>query len=358
MADEEDDSQKTEEPSEKKLAKAKEKGQVSSSQEVKNFVILLGGAMGVLFLAPWMMSDIANKTVLFLSKPESVHIDIHSFTILFADLALAIGVTLSPIFGLLMVLAVVSSLAQSGWIWAPEKIKPEASKISLVKGTKRMFSLRSVVEFLKGILKLIIVSVVAFAVTVPLMDDLELMADFPTQIMLDRLHLVAIVLTVATAGVMAAIAALDFAYQKYAFLKQMRMTKQEVKDEYKQAEGDPHVKAKIRRLRQERAQNRMMQSVPDADVVITNPTHFAVALSYKMDDMQAPVVVAKGVDSLAFRIREVAEDNEVAVVENPPLARALYAAVEIDEEIPMEHYKAVAEVIGYVMRLKGDSRFA
>ena len=154
--------------------------------------------------------------------------------------------------------------------------------------------------------------------------------------------------------VMTAIAGLDYLYQRYLFMKQMKMSKQDVKDEHKQSEGDPQVKARIRKLRAERAQRRMMAAVPEADVVITNPTHYAVALMYKMEEMTAPKLVAKGVDSLAFRIRQVAEENDVPLVENPPLAWALYSAVELDEEIPPEHYKAVAEVIGYVLRLRGD----
>jgi len=170
---------------------------------------------------------------------------------------------------------------------------------------------------------------------------------------LDRIHEIALVIAAATVMVMTVIAALDFMYQRYNQYKNLRMTKQEVKDEHKQSEGDPHVKARIRRLRQERAQQRMMAAVPEADVVITNPTHYAVALEYKMETMPAPRLVAKGVDSLAQRIRETAEEHEVPLVENPPLARALYAAIELDEEIPAEYYQAVAEVIGYVMRLKG-----
>ncbi|MEE9545437.1 MAG: EscU/YscU/HrcU family type III secretion system export apparatus switch protein, partial [Rhodospirillales bacterium] len=143
-------------------------------------------------------------------------------------------------------------------------------------------------------------------------------------------------------------------YQKYKFTKDMKMTKQEVKDEHKAAEGDPQIKARIRRLRIERFQQRMMAAVPEADVVITNPTHYAVALEYKMEEMQAPKLVAKGMDSLALRIRAVAEEHEVPVIENPPLARVLHAAVEVGEEIPSEHYQAVAEIIGYVMRMRGD----
>ncbi|MHA1114018.1 MAG: EscU/YscU/HrcU family type III secretion system export apparatus switch protein, partial [Alphaproteobacteria bacterium] len=155
-------------------------------------------------------------------------------------------------------------------------------------------------------------------------------------------------------AVVSVIAALDYLYQRYEFTKSMRMSRQDLKDELKQTEGDPHVKARLRQIRMERARRRMMAAVPDADVVITNPTHFAVALVYDTETMAAPRLTAKGADRIALRIREVAEDNEVPIVENPPLARALYAGVDLDAEVPPEHYKAVAEVIGYIMRLRGE----
>ena len=172
---------------------------------------------------------------------------------------------------------------------------------------------------------------------------------------LDKILNIAILISAGTIAVMTAIAALDFMFQKYQFTKQMRMSKQEVKDEHKQSEGDPQVKARIRALRQQRARERMMAAVPEADVVITNPTHYAVALKYDMEEMPAPKLIAKGIDTLAFRIREVAEEHDIPIVENPPLARALHASVELDEEIPPEHFVAVAEVIGYVMRMKGKT---
>ena len=265
-----------------------------------------------------------------------------------------VGWILIPLMGLLVILAIASSVVQTGLIWATEKIKPDPSKISLIKGAKNKFSLRAIVEFLKGIAKIGLVSVVAVGLVTPFLGDIALIPTFELVQTLDRMYIIAIWLMVGTVLVMTVIAALDFLYQKYAHLKQMRMTKQDVKDEQKQAEGDPLIRARIRKLRMERAQQRMMAAVPEADVVITNPTHYAIALEYKMDDMPAPKVVAKGVDFLALRIREAAEENDVPVVENPPLARALYATVEVDEEVPEEHYKAVAEIIGYVMRLRGD----
>ncbi|HCW66445.1 MAG TPA: flagellar biosynthesis protein FlhB, partial [Thalassospira lucentensis] len=170
---------------------------------------------------------------------------------------------------------------------------------------------------------------------------------------LERLYDMIVILLIATISLTAVIAGLDFAYQRYEFNKQMKMSKQEIKDEYKQTEGSPEIKAKVRQIRMQRAQQRMMSNVPDADVVITNPTHFAVALKYDIDTMGAPMCVAKGQDNIALKIREVAEENGVTVMENPPVARALFATVEIDQEVPPEHYKAVAEIISFVFRQKG-----
>ena len=352
MADE-DDSQKTEEPTGRKLGKAKEKGQTGSSTEIKNWAVLFGGAMALTLLAPWTMNGITEISLVFVERPEAIPVEIGALTPLIVETALQMLLYVSPTFALLLVLAIVSNLGQTGWIYAPSKIMPELKKISLMAGVKRMFSVRSVVEFVKGILKLSLVGFVAYSMALPYLTDVAVMPDFSTAAMLDRLYIVAIIVTVGSVLVMTVLSVFDLLYQKFEFIKSMRMSRQEIKDEYKDTEGDPQIKARIRQLRAERAQRRMMANVPEADVVVTNPTHYAVALSYKMEDMQAPRLVAKGMDSLALKIREVAEENDVPIVENPPLARALYASVELDEEIPVEHYQAVAEVIGYIMKLKG-----
>ncbi len=351
---EDDDADKTEDPTEKKKEKAKGKGQTAVSMEIKHWVVLFMASMGLVFMAPGIATDIRLLSAKFIEAPDLIPMDDDHLRLILSDTFLLAGLSLAPFVGLLVVVLIASSIAQSGLIWAPSKIKPELSKISILKGAKRMFSLRTVVEFLKGIMKLSLVATVGFALAIPFMDDITLFPIRDISAALDRILTIVIWFSLASFAVMTAIAALDYAYQRYAHIKQLKMSKQEVKDENKQSEGDPHVKARIRQIRAERAQQRMMASVPEADVVITNPTHYAVALSYKMNDMQAPRLVAKGVDSLAFRIREVAEENDIAIVENPPLARALYAVVEIDQEVPSEHYMAVAEIIGYVMRLRGE----
>ncbi len=353
MADQ-DDASKTEEPSGKKLAEARKKGQVASSMEIKNWFILLGGTLGLAIMAPGIMREVRLLVIPFIEAPHAMPMDFEHLRLMVVDKFTGAALILAPLIGILVILALAANLLQTGPMYAPKKIEPDFSKLSLIKGIQKKFSTQAIVEFLKGILKISIVSLVAFGMTVPLLQDITLIPAMELGQSLERLHAIAVRLLSGTVAVMTVIALLDFVWQKYSFTKNMRMTKQEVKDEHKQSEGDPQIKARIRRLRQERAQRRMMASVPDADVVVTNPTQYAVALEYKMDRMPAPKVVAKGVDHIARRIREIAEENDVAVVENPPLARALFAAVEIDEEIPPEHFKAVAEVIGYVMRLRGE----
>jgi len=353
MADE-DDASKTEGPTDKKLSDARAKGNVAQSQEIKNWAVLLGGAGSLMFLAPYMAEGVQNIGRKFIFEPDAIPLDPEHLRLVFAETMLDVLWVTAPFMVVMVIFAIGANVGQFGFMVSTQKIKPEFSKVSVFKGIKRMFSARTFVEFAKGIAKLLIVSVVSFALALPFLGDLELLPQIDLILSMDRIHLLALALAAGTVGVMTALAALDYLYQKHAFTKQMRMTKQEVKDEHKQQEGDPQVKSRIRKVRMERFQQRMMQAVPDADVVITNPTHFAVALSYKMGEMEAPRCVAKGVDHLAFRIRGVAEENDVPIVENPPLARALYDTVEIDQEIPPEHFTAVAEIIGYIMRQRGD----
>ena len=356
MDEQQDDAAKTEEPTPKRLQTAREKGQVAVSQEVKHWAMLLAGAVVVVALAPGIMRGITATALPFVQSPHAIALHAEDMPLALTGLLLDVAWTLAPFVGVVFVIALAASVGQVGLLWAPTKIAAKLEKISVNKGFRRLVSLRTLVEFVKGLLKLAAVTLVASTLVVSSLDDIALFPSFELGQVLDRVQFAALLLTAGTVAVMTVIAALDFAYQKLSFLKQMRMTRQEVRDEHKQAEGDPQIKARIRRLRVERARKRMMAAVPEADVVITNPTHYAVALAYKMETMSAPKLVAKGADFLAQRIREVAEENEVPLVENPPLARALYASVELDQEIPPEHYQAVAQVIGYVMRLKGELR--
>lgn len=355
MAEQDNDS-KTEKPTPKRLEQAREKGQVASSQDVKSWGMLAGALVCLAGLAPGAATRVAATGRTFLDQAEAISLDPSNLQAALAALIADIALAITPILGVLVAAAIVANVGQTGLIWAPSRISPQLSRLSLASGAKRLFSLRAFIEFAKGLLKLAAVGTICVILGRSLVEDMALLPAVPTAGLLGRVGDVAVWLVAGTLGVLTLIAGLDFTFQRLSFLKQLRMTKQELRDEIKQSEGDPHIKARIRRLRNERARTRMMAEVPKAAVVITNPTHFAVALAYDMSAMAAPKVVAKGVDTMARRIREVAEENEVPIVENPPLARALYAAVDLNEEIPMEHYQAVAQVIGYVMRLKDRAR--
>jgi flagellar biosynthetic protein FlhB len=211
-------------------------------------------------------------------------------------------------------------------------------------------------EFAKGIVKIVVIGGVAAMLLEPYFANIEHMIGQPLPLMMDDLMTLVLRVMTGVLVVLLILAIIDVTYQRMEFMKRMRMSKQEVRDEYKQSEGDPHVKARLRQIRTERARKRMMQAIPRADVVITNPTHFAIALEYKPPKMEAPVCIAKGVDETALRIRQEAERLKITVFENPPLARVLYDTVEVDETIPPEHYKAVAEVISFVFRKTGKIR--
>ena len=353
---EQDNDTKTEKPTPKRLEQAREKGQVASSQDVKSWGMLAGALVCLAGLAPGAAARVAATGRTFLDQADAMSLDAANLQPALAALIGEIAWAIGPILAVLLAAAIVANVGQTGLIWAPSRIGPQLSRVSPAGGAKRLFSLRALIEFAKGLLKLAAVGTICVILGRSLLEDMALLPSVPTAGLLRRTSDVALWLVGGTLGVLTLIAGLDFAYQRLLLLKQLRMTKQELRDEIKQSEGDPHVKARIRRLRNERARQRMMAEVPKAAVVITNPTHFAVALAYDMASMTAPKVVAKGVDTMARRIREVAEENEVPIVENPPLARALYAAVDLNEEIPMEHYQAVAQVIGYVMRLKDRAR--
>jgi flagellar biosynthetic protein FlhB len=236
-------------------------------------------------------------------------------------------------------------------VWSAEALKPKLSKISPLAGAKRVFGKQAIANFAKGMFKIMLLGAVMLAILWPQLDRLEAMVRRdPAAVLGDSMSLTLQLLSAAVA-LLAVVAIADYLFQYRQWFQKQKMSLQEMKEEFKQSEGDPHIKARIRQLRMVRMRRRMMAAVPQASVVITTPTHFAVALKYERG-MSAPVCVAKGTDLIAFKIREVAAAHDIPIVENVPLARALHAAVDIDEEIPLEHYHAVAEVIGYVMRLK------
>lgn len=356
MAEGDDSSQKTEEPTAKRQGEAREKGQVAKSREIDHWIMILAGTLAISIFGPKMIGDIKTMLAFYFESAHTVSITNAALAQLLLKLALGVGLAIAPMFGLLILAAVGGSLLQHGFLIAPEMLKPKFSKISPMTGFTRIFSTRGLVEFFKGTLKLAIMGTFGFWLLRGDFDELEKFI-FIDHVQTMQLALaLAMKLLIGVLSILTVVAALDFGYQKFQMLRDMRMSREEIREEYKQSEGDPIVKGRLRQLRMERARRRMMAAVPKSDVVITNPTHFAVALQYDQATMEAPKLVAKGSDLIAHRIRDLAAEHNVPIVENPPVARALYATVDIDREIPPEHYKAVAEIIGYVMKLrKGQS---
>ncbi len=351
-----DDAQKTEDASPKKLEEARKKGQVPMSREVNNWVMLTAGTLVVLAIGPSAMKKLGALMRTYIAEAHSLPGVPGGFGVILGDALIDVLAIMTLPLIFLMAAAFLGPFLQVGVLFAPDIITPDLSKISPAKGFSRLFSMRSIMEFVKGLIKIGVISAVCYGMMYPYFGRVDSMVGLSVASLLEQLDNLVFRMMMGILFVMFVVAALDLIYQRFEHFKQMRMTKQELKDEYKQSEGDPHVKAKLRQLRQEKARARMMQSVPGADVVITNPTHYAIALKYDPDTMVAPVVVAKGVDFIAAKIREIATENKVTMVENRPLARALYETVDIDSPVPQEHYQAVAEVISYVFRLKGKIR--
>ena len=347
----EDDTERTEDPTQKRLDDAHAKGDVAKSQEVNTWFMIAGatlvlstfsGSLGAGILNP-MRNLIANSWMIRTDGPGLLALAQHIEYALIA----AVGVP----FLMLMLAAIAGNMIQHRLVWSSESLKPKLSKISPGAGFKRIFGKQAVANFAKGLFKLIALGAVMTAVLWPERHRLEAMVRFDPAAIMGATTGMTMHLLGAVVAMLAVVAIADYFFQYRTWYERQKMTLQEMKEEFKQSEGDPHVKGRIRQLRQQRMKKRMMAAVPKASVVITNPTHYSVALAYDRG-MAAPVCVAKGVDNIAFKIREVAKEHDIPIVENVPLARSLYATVDIDEEIPVEHYHAVAEVIGFVMRLK------
>ena len=351
MAEGADPESKTEEATPRKLADARKKGDVAKSPDVASALSLMGGAAVVLMAGGWFATSIAEQLLPFIASPHAMTGGLE------AGAGIEIGSralwAIAPFLGAVMLATVLGgaggNLAQSGLIFTGEKLKPDWSKVSPLKGFKRIFGPDGVVQFIKTFLKLLAVGFICWMVLRPHIRELENMAAMSPAMILPFARDLAISLMVSALIFLGFTAGGDYLWQRYRFAERMKMTKEELKEDYKQSEGDPHVKAKLKQIRAQRSRQRMMQNVPKATVIVTNPTHYSVALRYEAGDA-APVCVAKGVDALALRIREVAREHKVPIVENVPLARALYAAVDIDESIPREHFEAAAKVIGFVMQ--------
>jgi flagellar biosynthetic protein FlhB len=353
LAEGSDPESKTEEATPRKLEEARKKGDVAKSPDVAAAMSLAGATAVLLIGGGYFSRQMAEDMLPFLAEPHAMIGGLQ------AGAGVEIGMravwAVAPFLAALMLAVIVGgvggNLAQSGFLFTAEKIKPKWSAVSPLSGFKRIFGPDGIVQFIKTFLKLVAIGAVCWWVLKPHTRELENLAAMSPAMILPFARDLAASLMISALIFLAFTAGADFIWQKFRFAKRMRMTKEETKEDYKQTEGDPHVKGKLRQIRMQRSRQRMMQAVPTATVVITNPTHYSVALRYEPDQGDAaPICVAKGVDAVAFRIREMAKENGVPVVENVPLARALYATVEVDEVIPREHFEAAAKVIGFVMQ--------
>jgi flagellar biosynthetic protein FlhB len=351
MADEADTTDKTEDPTQKRLDDALERGNVVKSQEVSTWFVIAGGTLVLMSFSGPMGEGLTATMRGLLANSYKINMDGPSLPRLFEKLGIEMLVAMALPFLLLMLAALAGNMIQHKLVWSYEALTPKLSKISPLAGLKRLFSKQALANFAKGIVKLIVMGTVLIMLMMPERDRMEGLIFTDPAALLPFTREMALKLMGAVVALLGVVAAADYFFQYRQWFEKQKMSLQELKDEFKQTEGDPTIKGKMRQVRRERMRKRMMAAVPKASVIITNPTHFAVALQYERG-MEAPICVAKGVDAIALKIREVAGKHSIPIVENPPLARALHATVEIDDPIPPEHYKAVAEVIGYVMKLR------
>ncbi len=355
MAEGQDDTEKTEDPTQKRLDDALKRGDVAKSQEINTWFIFAAAALGLSAFSGSMGSGLTATFRGLIANAHTLRTDGAGLMRLSEKLGLEVLAAVAIPLLLLMLGALGANLVQHRFVWSAESITPKFSKISPLAGLKRLFSKMAIANFVKGVFKLALVGTVLTVLLWPERDRLELLVWTDPLALMPLILAQSMKLMGAVVAILAIVAAADFFFQYRQWYERQKMSLQEIKDEFKQTDGDPAVKGKIRQLRQKRMAKRMMAAVPKATVVITNPTHYSIALQYEKG-MQAPVCLAKGVDAVAFRIRKIAEEHQIPTVENVPLARALYATVEVDQAIPPEHYKAVAEVIGYVMRLRRSLR--
>jgi flagellar biosynthetic protein FlhB len=350
MADERDDAERTQDPSFKHLEEALDRGDVAKSQEVNTWFVIAGATLILMAFSGAMSSAIMSSLRGLIANSYDIRVDgagfLHVVARLGRELLAAIGIPLL----LLMLAAAGGNLVQHRLVWSAEAIKPKLSKISPSAGFGRLFSKLALVNFGKGLAKVGLIAAVMTALLWPERGRLAGLVTVDPPAILPIVQSLSLKMLATVVAILAIVAAADYFYQYRAWFERQKMSVRELKEEFRQTDGDPAVKGKIRQIRQNRMRKRMMAAVPTASVVITNPTHYAVALRYERG-MNAPVCVAKGIDLIARKIREVASEHGIPIVENAPLARAVHATVEIDQEIKPEHYKAVAEVIGYLMRL-------
>ncbi|MBN9542242.1 MAG: flagellar biosynthesis protein FlhB [Alphaproteobacteria bacterium] len=357
MAEEgEDKSQKTEDPTPRRLEEALKRGQIIYSKEVTNFLVFLA-----IVAIVWQGLPIIGRQAIFdfrkyIQRPDEFGLTENLLKEILYEVSLDFMLLSLVPACVVMVMAIVSVFVQNGQInFSAEPLIPKFEKISPIKGLGRLFSTKTVVELVKGLIKLTITGVICYLTVKSSLKRLKTIYDHEIFSVITFIHSMAKELVLSVAIILFFMAIFDYLYQRFDYMQNLRMSRHELKEEYKETEGSPEIKAKLKKMRSERANKRMLANVPKADVIITNPTHYAVALQYDPQTMPAPMVIAKGVDHMAFKIRDIGTKNNVPIVENPSLARDLHRLVEVDESIPLDLYQTVAEVISYVYKIKGKS---
>lgn len=351
MADESSED-RTEAATPKRREEAREKGTVAKSTEVNSVLVLLSGTITLYIFSHWMYGEFSGLLINSFRGLNTPVNGVGDVLVLLRDAVMRTLLISMPVVGIVLAMGLAANYIQVGILFTGKPLIPDLKKIDPISGAKRLFALRGLVELAKNLAKLTVIGLVAY---------LSVRGEFEKMVMLGNMGVGVIWKTMLLTGfwiimkvcmVLVIIAILDYMFQKYEFEKNLRMSKQEIKEERKQMEGDPQVKSRIRGLQREMARRRMMQEVPRATVVVTNPTHLAIALRYEPDESEAPMVLAKGKDLLAQRIKDIARENDVPLVEDKPLARAMYDKIEVGSEIPLEFFTAIAEILAYVYRLK------
>ncbi|UFQ99244.1 flagellar biosynthesis protein FlhB [Pseudomonas wenzhouensis] len=352
MAESESGADKSEEPTGKRLEESRKKGQIARSKELNTLAVTLTGTMALIIFGAYMGNVLMDIMRGNFSLPRDVLMSERSMALYLLASGKEALLAMQPFLIALLIASIVGPIALGGWLFSTEALQPKASRMNPLAGLKRMFSVQALVELLKALAKFLVILAVALVVLAVDEDDLLAIANEPIEpAILHSLKVVGWSAFWLSCGLIL-IAAVDAPFQLWSHKQKLKMTKQEVRDEYKDTEGKPEVKGRIRQLQREMAERRMMQAVPQADVVITNPTHFAVALKYDPEKGGAPLLLAKGGDFLALKIREIAQEHKVMVLESPGLARAVYYSTELDQEIPAGLYLAVAQVLAYVYQLR------
>ncbi|WP_415883429.1 flagellar biosynthesis protein FlhB [Neptuniibacter sp. QD72_48] len=344
--------EKTEDPTPKRIKEAREKGDVPRSKELATTLVLMAAVFSVIVFGAQLANSMLGVMESNFVLDRDAVFDPKKMLAHFAISAKESLMGLAGIFGVLLIAALVGPIALGGWNFSAQSIAPKGSRIDPLAGLKRMFSLKSLIELFKAIAKFSLVGGFAILILWTIRGDLLALGTFEARPAIDAALETIIWVFMALSAVLILVAVVDVPYQLYDYTEKMKMTLQEVKDELKNTEGKPEVKGRIRQLQREIAQRQMMQSVPEADVVITNPTHYSVALKYESEGRGAPILVAKGADFVALKIREIADEHDIPILSAPPLARAIYNSTEIDDEIPSGLYMAVAQVLAYVFQLK------